>query len=44
MNVFNEVLKREYILGVPLVRGELEYRSTWEVIDDDEVDVDEEVF
>jgi hypothetical protein len=33
-----------YILGVPLVCGELEYGSCWEVIDDDEVDADEEVF
>ena len=31
-------------MGVPLVLGELEYGSCWEVIDDDEVDFDEEVF
>jgi hypothetical protein len=34
----------ECIWGIPLVRGEVEYGSCWEVIDDDEVDVDEEVF
>ena len=31
-------------MGVSLVLGELEYGSCWEVIDDDEIDVDEEVF
>lgn len=39
-----EFSEGEYILGVPPVRGELENCSCWEVIDDDEVDVDEEVF
>lgn len=31
-------------MGVSLVLGELEYDSCWEVIDDDEIDADEEVF
>lgn len=33
----------EYILGIPIVLGEIGYGSCWEVIDDDEVDADEEV-